>query len=87
MAGPKPGPNVVGVPIVGQPFTLTMARCPVDATLTCNCGGADAAVTITASVQAACPSCGRQYLLAFNPTTAKLEVYVNSPVPQVSLIQ
>jgi len=75
------GPNNAGVPIIGQPFTLTMARCVVDAVLTCNCGGAETTVTITASVEAACPSCRRRYVLAFNPTNAKLEIYVNIPLP------
>ena len=67
------------VPIVGQPFTLKVISCPVNATLTCNCGGADVDVTIVGSVSAACPSCHKIYNFAFNPTTGKLEGMIALP--------
>ena len=79
-----------GVAIVGQPFYLTMVRCLVDAILTCNCGGALTrvephasaeltTVEIHASEPSACPSCGRIFNMAFNPTTAKLEIVITMP--------
>jgi hypothetical protein len=70
------------VPIVGQPFTLKTIGCPVNATLSCNCGGAMTDVTIVASVAAACPSCQKVFNIGFNPTTNKLEVLVGLPPVQ-----
>lgn len=68
--------------IIGQPMTIHTAFCPVTATLTCNCGGDNTAVTITLSQQAACPSCGRMFNAAFNPTTNKMEFVIALPKPE-----
>jgi hypothetical protein len=67
------------VPIVGQPFTLTGIAVPVNATLTCNCGGADVAVTITMSTSMACPSCRKRYNAVFNPLQNKIEFQIAVP--------
>jgi len=83
--GPKPPlpfPHAA-VPVVGQPFTIASIYCPINATLACNCGGDDTTVTIVMSVPAACPSCGKTYSAAFNPVTAKIELKINAPQPQV----
>lgn len=67
------------VPMVGQPFTLRAVSVPMNATLTCNCGGEDTAVTILNSVAAACPSCRRSYNAAFNPLQNKVEFQIAIP--------
>lgn len=71
------------VPIIGQPFQLHQIMCPVSAKLTCNCGGPDTAVEIKMSTQANCPSCGRGFNIAFNPTTQKIEMSIAIPKPEV----
>ncbi len=72
-------PSSNGVPIVGQPFTLQKIMCPITATLSCNCGGTNTVVEITQSQPGTCPSCGRQFNLAFNPTTAGIECSIAVP--------
>lgn len=75
---PLPFPHT-GVPVVGQPFTIASIYCPINATLACNCGGAETTVTIVGSVEAACPSCRRTYNAGFNPVTAKIEFHIRVP--------
>jgi len=77
------GLDATGVPIVGQPFTLLTAGCPMNMTLTCNCGGPETAVAIVSSVAAACPSCRRVYNAMFNPTTGKVEMHVQVPTKEL----
>lgn len=69
----------VGVPVIGQPFTIVSIGVPVNAVLRCNCGGDDATVTILGSVGAACPSCRKVYSVLFNPTNGQLQVHVGVP--------
>ena len=78
MSQPIPFPHTQ-THIIGQPFTLHTAWCPVNMTLTCNCGGVETSVTIVGSVSAACPSCRRVYNAGFNPTTGKMEMSVGVP--------
>ncbi len=80
--GPIPFPTAPGVPIVGQPFTLQAFFIPVTAVVTCNCGGADTTIRIVLSAPAACPSCGRQIGVSFNPRTGQLEVAIVADVEQ-----
>lgn len=75
---PLPFPHT-GVPVVGQPFTIASMYCPINATLTCNCGGAETTVTIVGSEPATCPSCGKTYTAGFNPVTAKIEIKIALP--------
>lgn len=70
------------MPVVGQPFTLVSVSCPMNAVLHCNCGGAETDVAIVGSVGAACPTCGRMFNLAFNPTTMKVECVIGVPTPK-----
>lgn len=79
---PLPFPHA-GVPVVGQPFTIASMYCPINATLTCNCGGADTTLTIVGSVAVQCPSCQKSYNAAFNPITAKIEIKIVAPTEQV----
>ena len=67
------------VPVVGQPFTLVSVSCPMNAHLRCNCGSTNADVSIVGSVGAACPSCGKMFNMAFNPTTMKVECVIGVP--------
>ena len=74
-----------GVPVVGQPFTFTSIYCPINATLTCNCGGppGDATtVTIVGSQAAPCPNCRKVYNLGFNPTNGQVQVNIAAPAPE-----
>jgi len=77
------------IPVLGQPFTFTQCFIPVNATLTCNCGGLPelCQVTIVGSVGAACGHCKKEYNVAFNPTSNPpgLQVLVNTPTPEVIL--
>jgi len=75
-------PAAPGVPIVGQPFALVRVSTPVNATLTCNCGGAETLVTVVASIPAACPSCRKVYSVAFNPCTGQLQIQIGLPQPE-----
>lgn len=79
MKAPLPFQAPSSIPVIGQPFQLTMVRCLVDATLSCNCGGESTTVEIRGSVGAPCPSCGRVFNMAFNPTTNKMEVSIAVP--------
>lgn len=74
-----PFPSNNNVPVIGQPFTLVSVRVPMDAQLTCNCGGADTTVTILASVAAACPGCKKVYNALFNPTNGRIEMQIGMP--------
>jgi hypothetical protein len=69
-------------PIVGQPFSIKAIWVPCNATLHCNCGGADVDVTIENSVASACPSCGKSYNCAFNPMQNKVEFSIAVPEPE-----
>lgn len=71
------------VPVVGQPFTLTGIACPINATLTCNCGGAETAVQIIGSHAAPCQSCGKLYNGAFNPQKNAVEFVISMPKGQI----
>lgn len=80
-----PFPQNQNVPVVGQPFQLLTIGIPVTATLTCNCGGPDTAVTIANSVGSACPSCGRTFNAVFNPTNGQVQFQIGvPPTPQVA---
>ena len=71
--------NQANVPIVGQPFTLVKVEIPVNATLTCNCGGDHTNVEIVASAPTACASCGKTYLPLFNMATGQLQIQISVP--------
>jgi hypothetical protein len=79
---PLPFAAPAGTPIVGQPFTLKTVGIPMNATLSCNCGGADTEVTILLSAPAACPSCGTMYGLFFNPQTMQVCMNMVKPQPE-----
>jgi len=82
---PVPFPNAAGVPVIGQPFTVVAVKIPIDAQLTCNCGGSDTAVTILGSVPAQCKSCGTLYNVQINPQGLPLQVTMTQP--EVKVIQ
>ena len=69
-----------GVPIIGQPVTILAVSLPVNATLRCNCGGAECVVVIVLSAPGTCPSCGKTYVIqSFNPATGQLSVGMTVP--------
>jgi hypothetical protein len=68
-----------GVPIIGQPLTIRMIKCPVDATFTCNCVPGGTELSIVASQPVTCPLCQKQFAMAFNPTTNGLEIAIGTP--------
>lgn len=63
-----------GPVLVGQPFTITAFAIPVNVTLTCNCGGDQTTVQITASAPATCASCGHVFFATFDPRTGQVQV-------------
>ena len=84
MPGPLPF-RAASVPVVGQPFRLRAASVPVDAVLDCGCGGERVTVAITMSGGAACPSCGRQFNVVFDPMGGGLGVLAgDAPTGQVA---
>lgn len=68
--------------IVGQPFTIEAIAVPCSATLRCNCGGEDVAVSIVNSVAASCPSCRKSYNCAFNPMQNKVDFAIGMPTQE-----
>ena len=60
--------QAVGVPVLGQPFVIRHVVVPVNATLSCNCGGPETTVTIVGSVPSGCPSCGQTFNITYDPS-------------------
>lgn len=65
--------------IVGQPFTLSNLCMPVSASFACNCAQPPSEMTIVNSSPVTCPSCGRTYIVAFNPQNGQLTVAMSEP--------
>ena len=72
----------VGVPVIGQPFTLNSLSIPVNAELRCNCSGGTLVSTVM-SAPAACESCGREFAATFNPQTGQLQFHIKQPETKV----
>jgi hypothetical protein len=78
----KPFPSA-GVPVLGQPFTITGMSVPMNVQLTCNCETSDRAVlTIVMSQPVTCPQCGKVYSAVFNPQTGGVQMQVGLPKGQ-----